>query len=75
MHSSDLRRAHEGNPDFKSDDPTKVHWAKFDMIGKFVATTTQLQHQCYGPQGYKFTENSAVAHLFDVPVMDYDVRL
>ena len=45
------------------------------MIGKFVATTTQLQAQCRGPNGYKFAENPAVAQLFDVPLMDYDVSI
>ena len=75
MHTSDLRRAHEGNPDFKADDPSKIHWAKFNMIGKFVATTTQLQDQCRGPDGYDFPENRIIGQLFDVPVMDYDVSI
>lgn len=73
VHTSDLRRAHEGNPDYKPDDPEKVHWAKFSMIGKFVGITTQLQAQCRSQPGYDIPENAAVAQLFDVPVMDYDV--
>lgn len=75
VHTSDLLRAHEGNPDHKADDPTKLHWAKFNMIGKFVGTTTQLQNQCRGHNGYNFPENPQVGQLFDVPVMDYDVGL
>ena len=74
MHTSDLRRAHEGNPDTKPDEPSKIHWAKFSMIGKFVATTSQLQAQCRGPSGYKLVESPAIGQLFDVPLMDYDVR-
>ncbi|KAL5527520.1 hypothetical protein ACEPAG_6321 [Sanghuangporus baumii] len=74
VHTSDLRRAHEGNPDFKHDDPSKVHWAKFNMIGKFVGTTTELQDQCRGPNGYDLTENPQIMLLFDVPVMDYDMQ-
>lgn len=74
IHTSDLRRAHEGNPDHKPDDPTKIHWAKFNMIGKFVGTTTQLQNNCRGQHGYSFTENPHVGQYFDVPVMDYDMQ-
>jgi hypothetical protein len=44
------------------------------MIGKFVGTTTQLQNQCRGPDGYQYPENPHIAQLFDVPLMDYDVR-
>ncbi|KAI5124751.1 hypothetical protein M0805_005385 [Coniferiporia weirii] len=74
VHTSDLRRAHEGNPDHKVDDPSKIHWAKFSMIGKFVSTTTQLQEQCRGQDGYQFPENAQINQLFDVPVMDYDMQ-
>ncbi|KAH8118477.1 ras GEF [Phellopilus nigrolimitatus] len=74
VHTSDLRRAHEGNPDHKADDPSQLHWAKFNMIGKFVGTTTQLQAQCRGQNGYNFSENPQIAQLFDVPVMDYDMQ-
>lgn len=73
VHTSDMRRAHEGNPDIKADDPSKVHWAKFDMLGKFITATTQYQRQCLGPNGYKLHENPALRQLFEVPVMDYDV--
>lgn len=43
------------------------------MIGKFVGTTTELQAQCRGPNGYDFSEESHIQQLFDVPLMDYDV--
>ncbi|THH09195.1 hypothetical protein EW145_g2199 [Phellinidium pouzarii] len=32
VHTSDLRRANEGNPDTKPDDPSKINWAKYSMI-------------------------------------------
>ncbi len=73
VHTSDMRRAHEGNPDTKADDPSKIHWAKFDMLGKFITATTQYQSQCRGPNGYKVYENQTLSQLFDAPVMDYDV--
>ncbi|OBZ79616.1 hypothetical protein A0H81_01150 [Grifola frondosa] len=36
IHLSDLIRAHEGNPDYHDDDPNKIHWAKFNMMARFV---------------------------------------
>lgn len=70
---SDLLRAHEGNPDTKPDDPSKIHWAKFNMIGKFIGNTSQYQAQCRDPNEYNFTENKVVAGLLDIVTMDYDV--
>ena len=73
VHTSDLRRADEGNPDFKPDDPDKVNWAKFNMFGRFVATPVALQRRCLATDGYKLTENKAISQLLEIPVMDYEV--
>ncbi|KAH8120383.1 ras GEF [Phellopilus nigrolimitatus] len=74
VHTSDLHRANEGNPDTKPDDHSKINWAKYNMIGRFVATTTALQERCRGPNGYRLEENKYIGQLFDVPVMDYDMQ-
>jgi len=38
VHMSDLIRAHEGNAETNPDYPNKIHWGKFNMIGKlFIA--------------------------------------
>ena len=73
---SDLLRAHEGNPDFKLDDPSCIHWGKFNMIGKFIASTAQYQIQCRESESYNFSENFAIRELLEVQyIMDYDVRI
>lgn len=72
---SDLLRAHDANKDYKADDPTRIHWAKFNMMGKFVMDITRYQERCRGPSGHKFAENESIGMIFNVPVMDEDVRL
>ena len=74
VHTSDLRRAHDSNPDFKPDDLNQIHWAKFSMLGKFVDIVTQIQNRCRGQPSYQFQENAHIGQLIEVPVMDYDVR-
>lgn len=54
VHMSDLIRAHEGNKENNSDHPGKIHWGKFNMIGKFVSSTTQCQVQCRNSSDYNF---------------------
>ncbi|KAK7694634.1 hypothetical protein QCA50_001821 [Cerrena zonata] len=52
IHLSDLIRAHEGNPDFHDDDPAKIHWAKFNMMGRFIDTISQCQKACIDTRAY-----------------------
>lgn len=74
VHVSDLIRAHEGNPDSHPTDPTKIHWAKFNMIGKFIHTTTQYQQQCRSSEDYLFPERPEIRDLLMREcVMDPDV--
>ncbi|THH16999.1 hypothetical protein EW146_g3739 [Bondarzewia mesenterica] len=63
VHLSDLIRAHEGNPDFNPNDRSRIHWAKFSMIGKFINTTTQFQDQCRTSEDYMFPERENINHL------------
>ncbi|KAI0051683.1 ras GEF [Auriscalpium vulgare] len=63
VHLSDLIRAHEGNDDFSSKDPQKIHWAKFNMIGKFIQTTTQFQAQCRSASNYSFGERRPICEM------------
>lgn len=72
---SDLFRAHEGNSDVKEEDSSKIHWAKFDMIGKFVHSTAEYQMQCRISGDYNFRENPNVGELLRTPPMDEDVRI
>ncbi|KAI0793485.1 ras guanine nucleotide exchange factor domain-containing protein [Abortiporus biennis] len=74
IHLSDLIRAHEGNPDFHDDDPTKIHWAKFNMMGRFIDSITQCQKGClergtydvdYIPEIYKLLLFEEPQYLMD----------
>lgn len=72
---SDLIRAHEGNPDYNPD-PNKVHWGKFNMIGKFITSTTQCQAQCRTNTDYDFPEHKDIHTLvFNSYVMDDEVGI
>jgi hypothetical protein len=71
----DLVRANEGNLDFNEADPTKIHWGKFNMMGRFIDTTTQCQVQCRNSTDYDFMERPALAELLvRRPVMSEEVR-
>lgn len=63
VHISDLIRSHEGNDDFHSDDATKVHWGKFNMMGRFITNTTQCQAQCLSTTDYNFVERQHIANM------------
>ncbi|KDQ63732.1 hypothetical protein JAAARDRAFT_29764 [Jaapia argillacea MUCL 33604] len=63
VHVSDLIRTHEGNPDFNPNDPTKIHWGKFNLMGKFIASTTQCQIQCRLSNDYEFQHRPAIQDL------------
>ncbi|KAF9652036.1 ras GEF [Thelephora ganbajun] len=76
VHLLDLIRAHEGNPDYSSAHPSKIHWAKFNMIGRFIAGTVQAQEQCRQSPEYTFEEHPAINHLLVTAyIMDVEVSL
>jgi hypothetical protein len=69
---SDMIRCNEGNTDFK--DGNLIHWAKFNMMGRFVDTTAQCQLQCSISNDYDFPERPELAELLTRrPVMDPEV--
>jgi len=63
VHLLDLIRAHEGNHDYNANDPSKIHWAKYNMIGKFIAGTMQSQEQCRTSGEYSFIERPHIRDL------------
>ena len=77
IHLSDLIRAHEGNPDFHDEDPNKIHWAKFNMMGRFIDAITQCQAGCRETGTFNFQPKPQVRALlmFDQPqyLMDEEV--
>jgi hypothetical protein len=76
VHLSDLIRAHVGNGDFHPEDPSKIHWAKFNMMGKFIHLVKQHQLRCRNAEdGYSFEERSELRGILNVAVMDSEVSL
>ncbi len=77
IHLSDLIRAHEGNPDFHDEDPNKIHWAKFNMMGRFIDAITQCQAGCRETGSFDFEPRTLVRQqlLLDHPqyLMDEEV--
>jgi hypothetical protein len=73
---SDLIRAHEGNPDENANVLGKVHWGKYNMMGKFINNTTQCQAQCRNTSDYDFPERPHIRQLLmKVPLMSDEVSL
>ena len=72
VHLSDLHRADQGNPDTKPDEPTMINWAKYNMIGQFIAYTVSIQERFSAAEKYKLQECLQVSQLLDIPVMDYE---
>lgn len=73
---SDLIGAHEGNQDSSPSDPTKIHWGKFNMMGRFISSTAHCQAQCQMSTDYNFPERSSVREVFvKRPIMTDEVCL
>jgi len=63
IHLSDLIRAHEGNSDYHDDDPNKIHWAKFNMMARFIDAITQCQKGCRESTDYDFVPRKNISKL------------
>ncbi|KAJ7786334.1 ras guanine nucleotide exchange factor domain-containing protein [Mycena metata] len=63
VHMSDLIRAHEANDDVNPSDPSKIHWGKFNMMGRFINSTTQCQAQCRAVNDYNFQSRQHIAQM------------
>ncbi|KAJ3575638.1 hypothetical protein NP233_g979 [Leucocoprinus birnbaumii] len=64
VHIADMVKAQENNRDHKEDDPERIHWAKFSMMGRFVSITAQCQSQCQSSTDYDFPERTHISDLF-----------
>ncbi|KAL1670370.1 ras guanine nucleotide exchange factor domain-containing protein [Schizophyllum commune] len=75
VHISDLIRANEGNPDYFQSDPSKIHWGKFNMMGRFVSQTTQYRTQCQSSADYNFPRREHIEQLLNTPfLMSVDMQ-
>ncbi|KAG1825958.1 ras guanine nucleotide exchange factor domain-containing protein [Suillus subaureus] len=75
VHMSDLIRAHEGNPNVNLEDPTKIHWGKFNMFGRFIQTTSHCQIQCQTNPDYCLPSRDRILKvIFNEYVMSEDMQ-
>ncbi|KAJ7071009.1 ras guanine nucleotide exchange factor domain-containing protein [Mycena amicta] len=63
VHMSDLIRAHEANDDINPSDSNKIHWGKFNMMGRFINSTTQCQAQCRAVNDYAFPQRHHITEM------------
>ena len=76
VHLSDLIRAHVGNGDFHPEDPSKIHWAKFNMMGRFVHLVKKYQVRCRDEEdGYLYEERPELQGILNVTIMHNEVSL
>ena len=78
IHLSDLIRAHEGNSDYHDDDPNKIHWAKFNMMARFIDAITHCQRGCHESGEYEYPPRENICKLLlflnEDLLMDTEVR-
>ncbi|KDQ07675.1 hypothetical protein BOTBODRAFT_59810 [Botryobasidium botryosum FD-172 SS1] len=73
VHTSDIYRSEDSNPDFKPSEPHLIHWGKFMIMGRIICTVTACQTRCRNSPAYKFEERRDIYDLLmGVVVMDYD---
>lgn len=73
---SDLIRAHEANDDVNPSDPAKIHWGKFNMMGRFINSTTQCQAQCRAVGDYHFPARQHIKDMLSAScIMNDEVGL
>jgi hypothetical protein len=56
-----------GNSDSHPDDPDKIHWGKYDVMGKIIATLSQCQATCRETEEYNFPHR---LHIWSLVVGD-----
>lgn len=76
VHTYDLIRADDTNPDNKPGDETQIHWGKFSLIAKMVLNVVMYQDRFQDTQAFTFPERSEIRELLmNIIIMDEDVSL
>lgn len=74
IHTYDLIRADDTNPDYKPGDRNLIHWGKFVMMAKMVLNVTAYQEMFADTTAFTFPERPDVRELImGIVVMDEDV--
>lgn len=73
IHTFDLVRTDDSNPNYKLDDPNKIHWGKFALMARMVTMLSGFQDKIRLTGAYEYPERKWLEELLDVPIMDEDV--
>lgn len=74
IHTYDIARILEINPDVQAADPVKVHWGKFSMTGKMINELTLSQRRCRKSNKLNFNERKDIGDCIRrTVVMDPEV--
>jgi len=74
VHTYDLIRADDTNPDYKPSDSNLIHWGKFSLMAKMILNVVTYQDRFDESDALVFAENKEVNELLmNVIVMDEDV--
>lgn len=68
-------RAHESNINHNPDDPSKIHWGKFTLLGKMITMLQGLQDKIRTSGAHNFPERPFIRQQVEYEVMDTEVRL
>ncbi|KIJ27173.1 hypothetical protein M422DRAFT_271663 [Sphaerobolus stellatus SS14] len=72
VHTFDIVRANDSNPNYKPDDSTKIHWGKFTLMGRMITMLQGLQEKIRSSAMYSYPERQAIRELLESEVMDPD---
>lgn len=66
-------RANDSNPNYKSDDATKIHWGKFTLMARMILMLQGLQEKIRGNRHLDFPERKWIREMIENDVMDPEV--
>ncbi|GJJ09683.1 hypothetical protein Clacol_003907 [Clathrus columnatus] len=72
VHTFDMVRANDSNPNYKSDDPTKIHWGKFTLMARMILMLQGLQDKIRLSRQFDFPERKWIREMVLNEVMDIE---
>ncbi|KAF8516181.1 ras guanine nucleotide exchange factor domain-containing protein [Hysterangium stoloniferum] len=72
VHTFDMVRANESNPNYKPEDPSKIHWGKFTLMARMITMLQGLQEKIRTTGLYDFPERTHIRSLLENDVMDLE---
>lgn len=73
VHTFDMVRANDSNPNFKPEDPTKIHWGKFTLMARMILMLQGLQDKVRESRQFEFPERKWIREMIENEVMESEV--